>query len=97
MNYLYKSQKNSNVYYYTFELGFDHNVSSEKIAKVFDQVFEQYSRNFQKKPSYMLVRSGAFERVYMVYLYVENPESIFILRQQVAEVFKRWDMERMKK
>ncbi|MGQ9552191.1 MAG: mechanosensitive ion channel family protein [Candidatus Bathycorpusculaceae bacterium] len=97
-NYLYKSEKNSNVYCYTFELGFDHNVSSEKIAEIFDQVFEQYSHNFQKKPSYMLVRSGAFERVYMVYLYVENPESIFILRQQVAEeVFKRWDMERMKR
>jgi small-conductance mechanosensitive channel len=97
-NYLYRSEKDFSIYCYTFELGFDHNVSSEKIAKIFDDVFEQYTHKFYKKPSYMLVRSGAFERVYMVYLYVENPESIFVLRQQVAEeVFKRWDMERMKR
>ena len=45
----------------------------------------------------MLVRSSAFERVYMVYLYVEHPEDIFILRPQIAEaVFKRWDIERNK-
>ena len=45
----------------------------------------------------MLVRSAAFERVYMVYLYVEHPEDIFTLRPQIAEeVFKRWDMERTK-
>ena len=45
----------------------------------------------------MLVRSSAFERVYMVYLYVEHPEDIFTLRPQIAEaVFKRWDIERNK-
>jgi hypothetical protein len=50
-----------------------------------------------KKPSYMLTRSDGVGRVYMVYLYVEHPEDIFVLRPQIAEeVFKRWDMERAK-
>jgi hypothetical protein len=42
----------------------------------------------------MLTRSGAFERVYTVYLYVEKPEEIFDLRPRIAEeVFNRWDRE----
>jgi hypothetical protein len=45
----------------------------------------------------MLVRSSAFDRVYMVYLYVKNLEDIFILRPQIAEeVFSLWDSERTK-
>lgn len=79
-NYLYESEKNFSVYCYTFEMGFD-SVSSAGIAKIFDEVLKQYSHKFQKKPSYMLVGSGAFDRVYMVYLYVEHPGSIFVLRQ----------------
>jgi hypothetical protein len=47
------------------------------------------------QPTYMLVRSGGFERVYMIYLYVEKPEAIFTLRPQIMEeVFDRWDKER---
>jgi hypothetical protein len=50
-----------------------------------------------RKLGYMLLRSGAFERVYMVYLYVERPEDIFVYRPQIAEeVFKRWDAKRTK-
>jgi len=50
-----------------------------------------------KKIDYMLVRSGAFEKVYMIYLYLENPRDIFVLRPRIAEeVFKRWDLERAK-
>jgi hypothetical protein len=72
-------------------------VSTEKIAEIFDEVFQRYIHTLPKKPSYMLTRSGAFERVYVVYLYVEHPEDIFTLRPQVAEeVFKRWDIERTK-
>jgi hypothetical protein len=45
----------------------------------------------------MLLRSGAFDRVYMVYLYVENPADIFALRPQITEeVFKLWDKEKQK-
>jgi small-conductance mechanosensitive channel len=96
-NYTYESKKSFDIYCYTFEIGFDHRVSTEKIAEIFDEVFQRYIHTLPKKPSYMLTRSGAFERVYVVYLYVEHPEDIFTLRPQVAEeVFKRWDIERTK-
>ena len=91
----YDGEHGSHLYCYTFEIGFDHSVSSEKIAQIFNEIFERYRHLLPKKPSYMLVRSGAFERVYMVYLYVEHSEDIFGLRPQIAEeVYKRWDMER---
>jgi small-conductance mechanosensitive channel len=96
-NYTYENKKGLNIYCYTFEIAFDHRVSTEKIAEIFNEVFQRYLHTLPKKPSYMLTRSGAFERVYVIYLYVEHPEDIFTLRPQVAEeVFKRWDMERTK-
>ncbi len=96
-NYMYQRRKNFNLYCYTFEIGFDHSVSAEKLAEIFEEVFERHRHTLPRKPSYMLTRSAAFERVYMVYLYVEHPEDIFTLRLQIAEgVFKRWDMERAK-
>ena len=96
-NYMYQSGKNFSLYCYTFEIGFDHSVSVEKLAEIFKEVFERHVHTLPKKPSFMLTRSSAFERVYVVYLYVEHPEDIFTLRPQIAEeVFKRWDMERTK-
>jgi small-conductance mechanosensitive channel len=96
-NYMYQSGKNFSLYCYTFEIGFDHSVSAEKLAEIFEEVFERHRHTLPKNPSYMLTRSAAFERVYIVYLYVEHPEDIFTLRPQIAEeVFKRWDMERAK-
>jgi small-conductance mechanosensitive channel len=96
-NYSYENEKHLSLYCYTFEIGFDHTISSTKIAEIFNEVFERYAHMLPKKPSYMLVRSGAFERVYMIYLYVEHPEDIFVLRPQITEeIFKRWDMERAK-
>jgi small-conductance mechanosensitive channel len=96
-NYMYQSGKNFSLYCYTFEIGFDHRVSAEKLAEIFEEVFERHRHMLPKKPTYMLTRSAAFDRVYVVYLYVEHPEDIFTLRPQIAEeVFKRWDMERTK-
>ncbi len=96
-NYAYENEEQVGLYCYTFEICFDHSVSSDKIAEIFNQVFENYAHIVPKKPSYMLVRSGSFERVYMVYLYVKHPEDIFVYRPKIAEeVFKRWDMERQK-
>jgi small-conductance mechanosensitive channel len=96
-NFSYQSGKDLDIYCYTFEIGFDHRITTEKIAAIFEEVFERHKHMLPKKPSYMLTRSDAFARVYMVYLYVEHPEDIFSLRPQIAEeVFKRWDMERTK-
>jgi small-conductance mechanosensitive channel len=97
INYTLQSTKNLDLYCYTFEIGFDHRVATEKIAEIFQEVFERHVHSLPKKPGYMLTRSAAFERIYAVYLYVEHPEDIFTLRPQIAEeVFKRWDMERAK-
>lgn len=96
-NFLYENQEGTNLYCYTFEIGFDHSVSADRIAKIFDKVLERHCLTLPQKPSYMLVRSGAFDRIYMVYLYVKDPEEIFTLRPQVAdEVFRLWDAEKAK-
>jgi small-conductance mechanosensitive channel len=96
-NFLYQDDKHGSLYCYTFEIGFDHNVSTDKIAEILNEVFERHKHTLPQKPSYMLLRSAAFERVYMVYLYVEHPQDVFGLRPQIAEeVFKRWDAERAK-
>lgn len=96
-NYAYESDEQGELYCYTFEISFDHAVSSSKMADIFSEIFKQYGSKFSRQPSYMLLRSGGFERVYMIYLYVKNPEDIFALRPLIAEeVFKRWDEERTK-
>ncbi|MBS7632233.1 mechanosensitive ion channel family protein [Candidatus Bathyarchaeota archaeon] len=94
-NCLYEDEGEKSVYCCTFEMGFDHTVSTEKMAQIFSEVFERHRHKMPRPPSFMLLRSGGFERVYMVYLYVEHPEDIFILRPIIAEeVFKRRDQER---
>jgi small-conductance mechanosensitive channel len=97
-NYLYETSKTCNLYCYTFEIGFDHSVPIDKLNTIFNEVFEGYSRILPRKPAYSLNRSTNVDRVYVVYLYVENPKDIFTLRPKVAdEVFQLWDMERIKK
>lgn len=94
-NFTYETKQDLDLYCYTFEISFDHRVPTDKIAEIFNEVFQKHMHMLPKKPSYMLTRSNAFERVYTVYLYVEHPEDIFTLRPQIAEdVFKRWDNER---
>jgi DNA phosphorothioation-dependent restriction protein DptG len=94
-NFTYETKQELDLYCYTFEISFDHRVPTDKIAEIFNEVFQKHIHMLPKKPSYMLTRSTAFERVYTVYLYVEHPEDIFTLRPQIAEdVFKRWDNER---
>ncbi len=96
-NYTQRQTKNLDLHCYTFEIGFDHGVTTEKIAEIFEEVFKRHTHLLPKKPSYVLTRSSAFERVYVIYLYVEHPEDIFTLRPQIAEeVFERWDRERIK-
>jgi small-conductance mechanosensitive channel len=96
-NYLFETQKNSNLYCYTFEIGFDHSVPTDIINSIFTGVFEVYSRILPRKPTYTLNRSNNADRVYLVYLYVDDPKDIFTLRPKVAdEVFQRWDEERAK-
>jgi small-conductance mechanosensitive channel len=96
-NYLYESTKNYNLYCYTFEIGFDHSIPSEKLNQLFNQIFDSYLRLLPRRPTCMLIRSTNVDRVYLVYLYVDKPQDIFTLRPRIAdEVFQRWDEERAK-
>ncbi len=94
-NYLYESDRHDGLYCYTFEIGFDHSVPTARIEGVFTEALRQYEGKFQRAPSYMLARSDAFGRVYVVYLYVKDPREIFTYRPEIArEVFRRWDKQR---
>jgi hypothetical protein len=96
-NFLYEITKNSSLYCYTFEIGFDHSVPSEKIAEIFNQVFEKHAKNLPRKPTYGFNRSTNVDRIYLVYLYVNKPEDIFTLKPEIAEeVLHLWDVERLK-
>ncbi|MGE5637890.1 MAG: mechanosensitive ion channel family protein [Chloroflexota bacterium] len=97
-NFVYESRRHFSIYCYTFDIGFDHSISTDKLAEIFDEVFERFTHTLPKKPSAMLKSSDAFARVFTVYLYVEHPEDVFTLRPQVSEeIFKRWDVERSAK
>ena len=94
-NYIVESRRNFSLYCYTFEIGFDHNVSTDKMAAIFNEVFERFVHTLPKPPYATLTRSDAFTRVYTVYLHVEHPEDVFTLKPQISEeVFKRWDVQR---
>lgn len=96
-NFLYENDEPEGIYCYTFEIAFDHSVSAAEIDEIFSAVFEQHTNKVPRKPECMILRSGAFERVYMVYLYVKHPEEVFTLRPRITEeVFKRWDRKRAK-
>ncbi|MDR0460741.1 MAG: mechanosensitive ion channel family protein [Nitrososphaerota archaeon] len=96
-NYLYEITAEGNIYCYTFDIGFDHLVSSEKLLEIFNTTFNLYKHHFQKKPFCTLTRSTAIERVYTVYFYTLDTNEIFKIRSQIADqVFKLWDEERAK-
>jgi small-conductance mechanosensitive channel len=97
-NFLYEIAKNSSLYCYTFEIGFDHSVPSDKMAEIFNKVFEKHAESLPRKPTYGFNRSTNVDRIYLVYLYVNNPEDIFTLKPEIAgEVFSLWDVERLKR
>ena len=94
-NYLYETDNHKDLYCYTFELGFDHNIPINKMESIFNQVFEKYTTELPIKPSYVLTRSTAGERVYTIYLYVTSAKQFFVIRPKIAEeVFQQWDKEK---
>ncbi len=97
-NFVYESRRHFSIYCYTFDIGFDHSISADKLVEIFNEVFERFAHTLPKRPSTILKSSDAFARIYTIYLYVEHPEDVFTLRPQVSEeIFKRWDMERSAK
>jgi hypothetical protein len=79
-------------------MGFDHMVSAKKIAEIFEETFCKHLLEMPKKSTYTLIRSGAIDRVYLVYLYVCKPEDIFKFKSWITEeLYLRWDEERTKR
>lgn len=96
-NFLYETGKNKNLYCYTFEIGFDHSVLSDKIDQIFNAVFEKFAKSLPRNPTYSYNRSTAVDRIYVVFLYVNSPEDIFIVKPKIAQaVFSLWDAEKTK-
>ncbi len=96
-NFQYESDDSAGLYCYTFEVAFDHSVSTDKLERIFDEAFIRCDTELPKKPGYMLNRSDAFSRVYLVYLYVRHPKNIFDLRPKISEeMFRLWDEARQK-
>ena len=94
-NFLYEDDEPGELYCYTFEIAFGHDVSATKMERIFSEVLAEHATNAPKRPNYIILRSGGSERVYMIYLHVKHPEDVFTLRPLITEeVFKRWDKER---
>jgi small-conductance mechanosensitive channel len=89
-----KPGRTAGMYCYTFEIGFDHSVSTEKILKIFENVFKSYLTELPRKIDHAPIRLGV-EQVYMIYLYVRKPEDIVKYRSLISEeIYKLWDIER---
>jgi hypothetical protein len=96
VNYRCLSEK-SLLYCYTVELAFDHSLRTDQLEKIFDEVIERYAKKLPKKPEYVQLRIGAFDRGYAFYLYVKKPQDVFdIYPEFVKEITCAWDRARGK-
>jgi len=96
VNYKHLGGK-SPLYCYTVELAFDHSLSTEQLEKTFDEVITRYSEKLPRKPEYVQLRMGAFDRSYAFYLYVKKPQDVFIIHPAfVKEITQAWDRARGK-
>jgi small conductance mechanosensitive channel len=94
-NEIHEQGRQAGIYCYTFEIGFDHSVSTPKIGQIFEDIFTKYAPELPKKPACTLIRSDALNRVYLVYLYVRKPEDISKYRAKVIEdAYSSWDEKR---
>lgn len=94
-NYTYE-QEHQRLFCYTFEISFDHSISETEVTKIFDKVFANHPE-LPKKPKFMMIRSGGFERVYMIFLYVKFAPDVFTYRPKIVhETYTMWDAARAK-
>jgi hypothetical protein len=67
------------------------------LEKTFDEVIERYAEKLPRKPEYVQLRIGAFDRGYAFYLYVKKPQDIFAIHPEfVKEITEAWDKARGK-
>jgi small-conductance mechanosensitive channel len=96
VNYKYIDGK-SLLYCYPFELAFDHSLSTSQLEKMFNELIERYAKKLPKKPEYIQLRIGAFDRVYLFNLYLKESQDIFAIHPAVVkEITEAWDRTRGK-
>jgi len=96
VNYKYRGGR-SPLYCYTVDLAFDHSLPTSQLEKVFDEVIERYAKKLPRKPEYVQLKMGAFDRSYVFYLYVKEPHDIFDVHPTfVKEITEAWDRARGK-
>lgn len=89
--------RQSALYCYTFELAFDHSLPSAQLTGIFDGVIERFEKKLPKKPEYVQLSIGGFQRNYLFSLFVKKPQEVFKLHPEfVEEIMKAWDKARIK-
>ena len=87
----------SSMYCYSVELAFDHKLSNAQLESVFDEVIAKYEKEMPRKPEYAQMSVGAFDRRYIFYLYVKQPQDVFTMHPAfVREITEVWDKARGK-
>lgn len=80
------------LYCYTFEVVFDHSLSSTKLEVIFNTVAKKYSKDLPKQIEYRLIKLTRLERTYRVYLYVKCPENVFTYYPKIlSEIMEMWE------
>ena len=82
-NYVYETTKNGSLYCYTFEIGFDHSISAERLKLYSIKSSKPIQAILRRKPEYMLTGSTGVTKVFSVYIYVDKPQEIFTLRPKI--------------
>jgi small conductance mechanosensitive channel len=96
VNYRFRGGK-SRLYCYTVDLAFDHSLPLNQLEKAFDEVIERYEKKLPRKPEYVQLRLGAFDRGYVFYLYVKAPQDIFTVHPAfVKEITEAWEKAKEK-
>ena len=91
VNYRFRGE-DSDLYCIELELTFDHSLPTEKLEKVLNSVIERYAEKLPRKPEYKLKKLTRLERNYTVYIYVKQPQDIFVIRpQMLKEITEAWE------
>jgi hypothetical protein len=97
VNFRYKGE-DIKFYRYGIEMSFDNSLPSkktEKIEEILNTVVERYAEKLPRKPEYDLTGLTRLDRTYMLYIYVEDPHDVVLLRPTILrEVTKLWDAMR---
>ena len=79
-------------YCYSFEVGFDHSVSSEKLHSLFEELSSKYAKILPKRPEYAVTTMGRVERKYAFYLYFDRAEDVFTIQPKfLDELIAGWE------